>query len=58
MIHLAGMELGREYTVLLEVRGDRLRVSYRVIRACSGVFFGASDSMVGPASVAMPVTDL
>ena len=44
--------------MLLEVRGDRLRVFYRVIRVRSGVFFEASDSRVGPASIVMPVANL
>lgn len=58
MTYLASKELGKGYAVLLEVRGDRLRVSYRVIGACSGVFFEASDPTVDPAPIAMPVTNL
>lgn len=48
------MDLSREHAVLLEVRGDRLCVFYRVIRARSGVFFGALSS----APIAMPVANL
>ena len=40
--------------MLLEVRGDRLCVFYRIIRARSGVFFGALSS----APIAMPVANL
>lgn len=59
MVYLAGDELSREHAVLPEVRGDRLRVCYRVIiRVHSGVFFGESDSTVGPAPIAVPVANL